>query len=105
MASLRLAHPRSRLMLANEGNALLAPFFPLRDKNFIGDALAAGPDARRGKTDMLRRRRIGWGCREACGARREFRASADWRDGKEAHEATCSLAFRWEGARRWEPVL
>jgi len=63
-----------------------------------------GPDARRGRVDMLRRRLLGYSYPEACAARRQWRVSCDWPDGKEPHEVTCTLAFRWDGSRHWEPV-
>lgn len=95
------AHPLSRVMSASEANEILNRFG--FGSNAIGEALSDGPDGRRGRVDMLRHRWIGRSS-EACGARREIRVSADWADGEESHEATATLAYRWDGCRKWEPV-
>jgi hypothetical protein len=84
-------------MTVSEGNRLLALFS--LGENAIGEALAAGPDGRRGKVDLLRGREFrgrAWTRGEA----RVFRVDADWPDGAEDHEATCEIEFRGAGAPR-----
>ncbi len=84
-------------MTVYEANKILAKFG--LGENAIGEAIASGPDGRRGKVDLLRGREF-IGKYEACGTRRIFRVNADWADKEEMHHAECKIQWRWDGAPR-----